>query len=204
MPYLILFGTFFFFGCFCLSGGSSLLQFYIDELVVNRAWMSYDELANFMAISQATPGPIGVNLATFIGFRQQGVFGGLLATVGLLLPSFIMMSLAVRSYATWSDKLWLKGLLYGVKPVAASLIFSAFVVCLGMSVFDGQLPLDRLPGLVSGANGFPTLPALRPAMVALFLVDAWLLYRKKLSIFQTIFLSAGIGALLGALPLNLL
>ena len=69
------------FGLLCLNGGGSLLQFYIDELVTARQWLTLEELGNFMAVSQITPGPIGVNLATFLGFRQAGWAGGLAATL---------------------------------------------------------------------------------------------------------------------------
>ena len=91
MNHLKIFLVFIYFGFLCLSGGSSLLQFYIDELVEGRGWMTLEELGNLLAISQVTPGPIGVNLATFIGFRQGGFWGGLLGTVGLLLPSFLLL-----------------------------------------------------------------------------------------------------------------
>lgn len=72
MIYLNLFLTFMYFGLFCLSGGGALMQFYLDELVNRRHWMTLEGFGNFVAISQVTPGPIGVNLATFIGYHQGG------------------------------------------------------------------------------------------------------------------------------------
>ena len=84
MHLILIFLVFCYFGFFCLSGGSSLLQFYIDDLVNARHWMTLEELGNLMAISQVTPGPIGVNLATFLGYTHGRFWGGLLATVGLL------------------------------------------------------------------------------------------------------------------------
>lgn len=117
MNLIVIFFLFAYFGCLCLSGGSSLLQFYIDELVVARQWMTLEGLGNLMAISQVTPGPIGVNLATFLGYTQGGFWGGLLATVGLLTPSYILMSLAVKSYTKWHDSRFVRSLMYTLKPM---------------------------------------------------------------------------------------
>ena len=120
------------FGLLCLNGGGSLLQFYIDELVTARQWLTLEELGNFMAVSQITPGPIGVNLATFLGFRQAGWAGGLAATIGLLTPSMILMSLATRFYQKGEKSSLVRSLMFGVKPVTVALVASALVACLGM------------------------------------------------------------------------
>ena len=190
-----MFLTFVYFGFLCLSGGGSLIQFYIDELVNARHWMTLEELGNFLAISQVTPGPIGVNLATFIGYQQGGVIGGLLCTTGLLMPSFFLMSLAVKSYDKWQNSRLVKSLMYGIKPVTASLIATARLACLGMSIFTTEIPFDRLfrsfsdqPGNGSGAEF-----ALRPEMLPILAFSIWALHKQKLSIMAVIFLSAGAG-----------
>ena len=195
MHYFWIFLTFVYFGFLCLSGGGSLIQFYIDELVNARHWMTLEELGNFLAISQVTPGPIGVNLATFIGYQQGGIIGGLLCTVGLLLPSFFLMSLAVKSYDKWQNSRLVKSLMYGVKPITASLIVTALFACLGMSIFTTEIPFDRLfrfftekPG-----NGTAETFALRPEMLPILAFAIWALYNQKLSIMAVIFLSAGAG-----------
>ncbi|MDD4818071.1 MAG: chromate transporter [Victivallaceae bacterium] len=197
MIILHLFVLFLYFGCLCLSGGSSLLQFYIDELVYRLQWMTMDGLGNFLAISQMTPGPIGVNLATFIGYQRGGVPGGLAATVGLLTPSLILMSLAVASYNKWRNSLLVRSLLFGIKPVTVSLVITAFVATLGMSVFTDQLPLDlwmlKLCGL-AGENVAAPLPRIRYLIIPLFGLTVYLLYRRNWSIFRVIFLSAALGA----------
>ena len=96
-----LFLLFCWFGLLCFGGGSALMPLYIQELVDSRHWLTLHELSDFAAISQVTPGPIGVNLATFLGFRQGGYFGALICTIGLLLPSYLLMQLALRSLARW-------------------------------------------------------------------------------------------------------
>ncbi len=190
-----MFLTFVYFGFLCLSGGGSLIQFYIDELVNARHWMTLEELGNFLAISQVTPGPIGVSLATFIGYQQGGVIGGLLCTTGLLMPSFFLMSLAVKSYDKWQNSRLVKSLMYGIKPVTASLIATALLACLGMSIFTTEIPFDRLfrsfsdqPGNGSGAEF-----ALRPEMLPILAFSIWALHKQKLSIMAVIFFSPRAG-----------
>ena len=184
------------YGCFCLSGGSSLLQFYIDDLVNARHWMTLDELGNLVAVSQVTPGPIGVNLATFLGFTRAGFFGGLAATVGLLIPSFFLMMLAVRSYARWRHSGLLRSAMYSLKPVTLALVLTAFFASLGMSVFTTPIPFDRWLGTASGAE---EVFALRPALVPLLPLTGWLLWTKRLSIFAVVMLSAAVGVLFALL-----
>ncbi len=197
MIYLNLFLTFMYFGLFCLSGGGALMQFYLDELVNRRHWMTLEGFGNFVAISQVTPGPIGVNLATFIGYHQGGIPGGLLSTVGLLLPSFFMMSLAVYSYRKWQENLLLKSLMFGVKPVTVSLIVTAVFACLGMSVFTAEIPFDWIMEFLSGEyREYEGAFALRPEMFPILFFSVWVLYRRKLSILSVIFLSALSGMIL--------
>ncbi len=194
MQYFWMFLTFVYFGCLCLSGGGSLLQFYIDELVNARHWMTLEGLGNLLAISQVTPGPIGVNLATFIGYQQGGVLGGLLCTVGLLLPSFFLMSLAVKSYDKWQESRLVKSLMYGVKPITAALIVTALFACLGMSIFTTEIPFGWLFGLCAGKfEAYDGAFALRWEMLPILFLSTWVLYKRKLSIMAVIFLSAGAG-----------
>ncbi len=195
---LVLYKTFFYFGLICLSGGGSLLPFYIDELVNKRSWMTIEELGNFMAISQVTPGPIGINMATFIGHTQMGFVGGIIATLALLTPSFILMSAAMKSYEMFSEGRFVRSIMYGIKPVTVSLLLTAMLACLGMSVLSHAVPFDWLGGLLTGRNiPFPenffihwwTLPPL--------VFSIWALYTKKLGVMTVIFISAGYGIVFG-------
>lgn len=150
------------FGLLCLNGGGSLLQFYIDELVTARQWLTLEELGNFMAVSQVTPGPIGVNLATFLGFRQAGWAGGLAATIGLLTPSMILMSLATRFYQKGEKSRVVRSLMFGVKPVTVALVASALIACLGMSIFSEQIPIDYFVRKLAGSPDRLQRRLLRP------------------------------------------
>ncbi len=185
------------FGLLCLTGGGSLLQFYIDELVTARQWLTLEELGNFMAVSQITPGPIGVNLATFLGFRQAGWAGGLAATIGLLTPSMILMSLATRFYQKGEKSRLVRSLMFGVKPVTVALVASALVACLGMSIFSEQIPIDYFVRKLVGspeayAGAFSVCWEMFPVLIGSGLV----LYYRKMSIMGVIFSSAAAGMLL--------
>ena len=192
-----LYCTFCYFGAICLSGGGSLLPFYIDELVEKRGWMTIEELGNFMAISQVTPGPIGINMATFIGHTQCGIVGGMLSTVALLTPSFILMSIALRCYEKFSSSKMLRAIMYGIKPVTVSLLFTAMFACLGMSVLSRQISFAWLFG--KGADLAPfhvhfwTLPP--------FIFSIWALSTKRLGVMTVIFTSAAYGILYGLIKM---
>ena len=90
MIYLQLFWEFFKTGLFALGGGMATVPFLFD-ISAKTGWFTASELANMIAISESTPGPIGVNMATYVGFRTAGVFGGIVATIGLATPSFIII-----------------------------------------------------------------------------------------------------------------
>ncbi len=200
MGLLGIFLIFCYFGVLCLSGGSSLLQFYINELVDSRGWMTLEGLGNLLAISQVTPGPIGVNLATFIGYQQGGFWGGLVATIGLLTPSFFLMSLAVHSYHKWQDSKLVRSLLFGVKPVMTALILTALFACLGMSVLTDELPFDYIYQKIQNAElKYEEDLAIRWQTLPVLVLSIYLLRYRKWSIMQVIFGSAVAGVLLQGL-----
>ena len=195
-----MFLIFVYFGAICFGGGSSLMPFYIDILVEKYHWLTLHELGDFVAISQVTPGPIGVNLATFLGYRQGGIAGGLLCTIGLLLPSWILMTLGVKSLDKWEKSRVVRSLMYGVKPATMGLIAAAFIAYLEISLFSDRIPWDYCLELLK-ANFAPYEGAfaLRWDMFPIFLFSCWALYKNKLSIMGVIFLSAGLGALFHAI-----
>ena len=199
MLYLSMFLIFVYFGAICFGGGSSLMPFYIDILVEKYHRLTLHALGDFVAISQVTPGPIGVNLATFLGYRQGGIAGGLLCTVGLLLPSWILVTLGVKSLDKWENSRFVRSLMYGVKPATMGLIAAAFIAYLEISLFSDRIPWDYcLEILKLHLVPYEGAFALRWDMLPIFLFSCWALYRNKLSIMGVIFLSAGLGALFHA------
>ena len=95
MIYFDLFFTFLKIGLFTIGGGYAMLPM-IREEVSSHGWLSQSELIDFIAVSESTPGPFAVNIATFVGTRTGGIFGGLCATLGVVLPSFVIILQACR------------------------------------------------------------------------------------------------------------
>ena len=95
MIYVLLFYKFFIIGLLAIGGGAATIPFLFD-LSKKHGWFSLEDLTDMIAVSEATPGPIGVNMATFAGFETAGVLGALTATFGLVLPSIIVIILLVK------------------------------------------------------------------------------------------------------------
>ncbi len=127
MELLNLFLSFFKTGAFSFGGGYAMIPLLQSELVDKFAWVSAAEFTDIVTISQMTPGPSAINAATFVGYRVGGVLGGAVATLGVVMPSFIIMSviyMLVRKYQNSND---LNGVIDGVKPIVIALIISAGV-----------------------------------------------------------------------------
>ena len=104
MVYLQLFYTFFKIGLFGFGGGAAMLSLIQFEVVEHHAWITASEFANMVAVSQITPGPIGINCATYAGYLATGtVFGSAIATFALVLPSFIIMMILYKLMSKFKD-----------------------------------------------------------------------------------------------------
>lgn len=121
MEYLTLFLIFCKIGVVSFGGGYSMLPMIQDE-VVSRGWLTEGELMNFIGVAESTPGPIAVNLATFIGSSQAGILGALCATVGVVLPSFIIILIIASLFKTFLQNRWVQGALVGIRGVIVGLI----------------------------------------------------------------------------------
>jgi len=126
MIFGVLFTEFFKIGLFAVGGGLVTIPF-LFELTKKYNWFTAQELMDMIAVSQSTPGPIGVNMATYAGFRAAGISGGLVATLGLLTPSVVIIVLLARYLKSHSDSLVFATLLSAVRPVALALICSGGV-----------------------------------------------------------------------------
>lgn len=85
-------------GCFAFGGGYAIISLLENEFVKKRGWVDYDEFMDIVAIAESTPGPIAINVATYIGYKQKGLLGATLATVGMCLPSFVIMYIITLVY----------------------------------------------------------------------------------------------------------
>lgn len=124
MTYLLLFYEFFKIGLFAIGGGPATLPFLMD-LTKHYDWYSMADLTNMMAVSESTPGPLGINMATYAGFHAGGVIGGVVATMGLVLPSIIVIIIIAKFLTNFSENATVKAVFAGIRPAVTALIASA-------------------------------------------------------------------------------
>lgn len=124
MIFLRLFWEFFKVGLFSIGGGMATLPFLYD-LGERSGWFTMAEVADMLAVSESTPGPIGVNMATYVGFRCGGVPGGVVATLGLVAPSILVILLIALALEKFRDNRYVNGAFYTLRPASAALIAAA-------------------------------------------------------------------------------
>lgn len=146
MIYLTLFYEFFKVGLFSVGGGVATIPFYM-ELADKYDWLTTQMLTDMIAVSESTPGPIGINLATYAGFRAAGIPGALVATFSEVLPSFIILVLIAKALERYKENTLVSSAFSGIRPAVAGLIAAA-----GWSVM--RVALFTAP---SGSSLFTTL-----------------------------------------------
>lgn len=127
MLLLQIFFTFLKIGMFSFGGGYAMLPMIEREIVTNHQWISYSDFIDIIGISQMTPGPIAINSATFVGFKVGGILGSIVATLGVVTFSFIIVSIATHYIIKFKDSIILKSILAGMKPALIGLIICAFL-----------------------------------------------------------------------------
>lgn len=133
MIYAELFLTFFQIGLFTFGGGYAMVPLIRSE-VTARGWMSVEEMIDFIAVSESTPGPFAVNIATYVGRVTGGIPGSVCATLGVVLPSVIVILLVARVFDAFRKSIWVESAMQGLRPAVIGLIAAA-LVSLGGSVF---------------------------------------------------------------------
>ncbi len=142
MLYLRLFWEFFKTGLFAIGGGMATIPF-LYEMSDKTGWFSYTDLANMIAVGESTPGPIGVNMATYVGFvtgSQQGgiltaVLGSVVATVGLITPSVIIILIVAAILKSFRDNKYVNDAFYGLRPASTGLIAAAGISVVMTTLF---------------------------------------------------------------------
>ena len=135
MIYLQLFFNFFKVGAFAFGGGYAMLSL-IGDIVLEYGWMTEQELLNFVGVETVVPGPIAVNMATYIGYEQCGFWGALVATLGVVLPSFIIILLIAVLIKNLLKLPPVKAFITGMRPALGGLILSV-AITMGFTVFFG-------------------------------------------------------------------
>ena len=151
MIYLDLFLTFLQIGAFTFGGGYAMISL-IREKVLLYGWLTEEELLNMIAVSESTPGPIAVNMATFVGSSQGGWLGALIATLGVVLPSFFVILLIVSLMRNFLKYAGVQAFLKGIRPCVVGLIVATAITMLLTTLLNfeeiGSLPVPDYKGLL--------------------------------------------------------
>ena len=182
--YLLLFLEFFKMGALTFGGGYAMIPF-ITETVTRHGWMTTAELIDFIAVSESTPGAFAVNISTYIGSEVGGLPGALLATFGLVLPPFLIISLIAKVYERIKKNFLVQGAMLGLKATVVGLI-AATVLSVGKEIFFSQ-----------GINAAAFQSANLYISLGIFTAALFLLLYKKMNPILIIAGSAVVGIVLG-------
>jgi len=133
--YLRLFSEFLLTGLFAVGGGMATIPF-LEDISARTGWFTHAQLADMIAVSESTPGPIGVNMATYVGYLTGGIPGGIVATIGLVTPSVIIIIIVAAFLKAFRNNKYVERLFYGIRPASTGLIASAGVSVLMLCIFD--------------------------------------------------------------------
>lgn len=185
MIYLKLFWSFFQIGLFSIGGGMAAMPLIQNQVVNIHHWLSLTEFTDLITIAEMTPGPIGINSATFVGIKIAGIPGAIVATIGCILPSCAIVSLLAWIYFKYSKLTVIQGILSGLRPAIVALIASA-----GLSIFKLA---------VWGESNFSLNPqSINYVSVILFALGLYVLRKRKPN---PIYVMLGTGIIGGAVYL---
>jgi len=186
--YLRLFWEFFKTGLFAVGGGMATLPF-LYSMSEKTGWFTQSQLADMIAVSESTPGPIGVNMATYVGFETAGIPGSVIATLGLVTPSIVVVLLIARVLAAFRQNRYVDAAFYGLRPCSVGLIAAAGLLVVKIALFD--FDLFAVSGQIADLFRWKAL-----ALAALLLVlTRWVKPLKKLHPVFFILGSALVGVL---------
>lgn len=183
--FLTLFFEFFKTGLFSIGGGLATLPF-LNAMGEKYGWFTSQDVANMLAVSESTPGPIGVNMATYAGVQMTGVLGGIITTLGLIAPSFIIMVLVASVLKHFRENRFVQSSLRCLRPVSVGLVASAV-----LSVFTASL-IDLEALFALNWKGITSIGAVATFAVLLFVHIKW----KKLHPIVLVLIGAAAGILL--------
>lgn len=181
MILLNLFLTFLEIGAFTFGGGYAMLPL-IQEAVLKNNWATIEELINFVAVSESTPGPFAINMATYVGTVQGGIAGAVFATLGVVVPSFVIILIVARFYEKFKQNRIVAGCMTGLKSAVIGLIAAA-LISMAKAVF--------VPNGFGDVNLFSLVIS-----VAIYAAMTFLSFKKKLHPIAVIAISAVIGVVM--------
>ena len=177
-------------GLFCIGGGYASMPLIQNEVVDGHHWITMHEFVDIFTISQMTPGPIGINAATFVGAKIAGIMGAIAATAGFVFPSVIIMLLMAYLYFKYGDLGIIRGVLNGLRPAVVALIASAGVGIMTLAFWDkADLPISLAETNIRG--------------VVIFLISMGLIYSGKMGTIKVLLLSGVLGLVIFSLTSGL-
>lgn len=183
MIYLELFYEFFKIGLFTFGGGYAMIPL-VKETAVDKGWLLLEEFNAMIGVCESTPGPVAINMATFIGSTQGGILGSICATFGVVLPSFLIILLIASVLKRFSENKIFKNFIKGVKPVVTALILSTGIIllaeCIGFNVDEIQFDFNIVTTCVF-------------ALILILYIVFIKVFKKKISSILLIIISAGLG-----------
>ena len=187
MILLQLFWEYFKIGLFAVGGGMATVPFLYD-LADKTGWFTHARLADMLAVSESTPGAIGVNMATYVGYTTAGLPGAGVATVGLTMPSFIVILLIARVLRQFRHNRYVEAAFYGLRPASTAMIASACVLVASIALMNPAL--YRLTGAVTDLIRWEAVLL----AAAVLVLTRWVKSTKKWHPIVFIAISAVIGA----------
>ncbi|MGE5580609.1 MAG: chromate transporter [Bacillota bacterium] len=168
---LKLFLSFLKIGAFSFGGGYAMIPLISREVVTSRAWLSMDEFVDVIALSEGTPGPIGINSATYVGFKIAGLSGSIAATAGVVLPSVVIMLALGYLFLKYREVGFVKDIFRGVRPVVVALVLSAAVSVAGATLTGAAQVVTAIVAAVAilRFNADPVLVLLASGILGYFI-----------------------------------
>lgn len=181
---LRLFWEFFKTGLFAVGGGLATLPF-LYEISEKTGWFTTADIANLIAVSESTPGPLGINMATYVGYKTVGIFGGIITTIGLITPAIVIIIIISKILQKFKDSEVVKRIFYGLRPASTALISAAGlgVAKIVLLNLEGVSKIHSFTDFVNGLSGLISWPMLALSL----LLYVGLIKFKKHPIFYVIF-----------------
>lgn len=183
MIYWELFWSFVQVGAFCVGGGYASMPLIQEQVIERHAWLTLQQFIDIFTISQMTPGPIGINAATFVGTKVAGIPGAIAATAGFVFPSVIIVLILAKLFFKYGDIGPIRGILNGLRPAVVALICSAGVGFVLLALWNTEtLPKDYTKVDLIGCIVLP--------------ISLWCI-RHKMSVIKLLCMSGALGLVLG-------
>lgn len=171
MMLVSLFFEFFKIGLFAVGGGLATLPF-LYEIADKSSWLTTGDISNMVAISESTPGPMGVNMATYVGFLQSGPIGGIIATLGLITPSVIVIILVARVLNKFKNSKMVENVFYGLRAASCALIAVAGVGVAKLAFFGESFDSINYKSIILAVLIFFAMKKIKLHPVAFIAISA--------------------------------